>query len=135
MHKKALKYGIAIVIFMALAYCCAIFALRQNFYLPALIRPYAYMTSSQVTAAKIIALFAGVVCLFLVWLIHSTKNKSFDPVLGAISFIIPVVGLVLGILYRVRQQKNIHASNAYLIFSGASILFGVVVGVIISSLA
>ena len=95
------------------------------------IKPYAYMTLLEVRVAKIIALLAGIVCLFVVWLIHSTKNRTFDPILGTLSFVIPVVGLILGILYRVRQQKDIHASNAYLIFSGISIFFGTLIGIFI----
>ena len=132
MRKKVFKYGIINLLLILLVYCVSFFAFygakRGGICIQALFQPYAYTTVSMMRAVKGTIVLAELVFLFVIWLIKAAKNKSFDPVLGILSFIFPLVGFVLGIIYRVRQQKDVLASNAYLLFAIASVLIGITLG-------
>lgn len=84
-------------------------------------RPYEYMTLSQVNVVKTIA-FASVVISIVMSLIMSyARKKEADIALVILSICIPVLGLILGVIYRVRQEKNIDISNVFLLASISSI--------------
>ena len=79
------------------------------------------MTLSQVNVVKTIA-FASVVISIVMSLIMSyARKKEADIALVILSICIPVLGLILGVIYRVRQEKNIDISNVFLLASISSI--------------
>ena len=126
MKNSFVKHLIFAFILMILVYCCTVFIMFGGIYFRILFIPQAYLMISQVRIAKFIAILAGILFLLLIWFLRSAKRNLFDPILGIFSFIFPLVGIILGIVYRARTQKDIAASNMYLILAGISILLSII---------
>ena len=131
MKKSLAKYAAFSIVLSFFVYCCSIFVMRGSIYLPFLFRPWAYLSVAQVHTAQFIAILAGLLFPFSTWVVHSAKKKAFDPILGLLSFLFPLVGIVLGIVYRVRAQKDTAASNMYLLLSIVSTFLFVILGIFI----
>lgn len=76
--------------------------------------PYRFFGTDNGNALFLMTALAGLCYLGIVWLVKNAKKKTFDVLLGVLSLIIPLVGLVLCIVNRSKKEKDIPASNVYL---------------------
>ena len=124
--KKILKCALISLILMLVTYAFALFVIYGHFRFELLIMPYAYMIALQVELAKIIAFSVGLLFASICFFVYYTKKTNADLVLSIFSFFIPLVGFVVGIIYRVRDN-NISISNCYLLTAMASVATSILI--------
>ena len=114
--RKHIKLLLCPVVMLAV-YCVTICNATKGFYLPALLHPHQYTTLSNVRMCYVVVVLAAILYFALLYIVKAIRQRAFDPILGVLSFLIFPVGLVLGLIYRVRKEHNTVASNAYLLLA------------------
>lgn len=93
--------------------------------------PIAHLGRDDAIITIFVSACAGISYLSIVRLTREARKKDFDLVLGILSFIFPVVGIILCIVNRSKKEVNIPASNAYLLLSFLPFaLFSLISGVL-----
>lgn len=129
MDKKIIKHGIFAVSLYLITYAIAIWIICGFINVSVLLKPYAYMMLSEAHFAKTLAFAAGVLYLSVSLTASYAKRMNADTILVVLSYCIPIVGLILGIVYRVKNKNTIALSNAYLFAAAASIVPSILVTV------
>lgn len=93
--------------------------------------PIAHLGRDDAITVIFVSVCAGISYLAIMRLVREAKMKNFDLVLGTLSFIFPVVGIILCIVNRSKKEANLPASNAYLLLSIMPfLLFALISGVL-----
>ena len=121
MTKKIIKHAIIAIIFYLIAYIIAIWSIQGGINFDILLEPYAYMMLSEVHLVKTIALTVGILSLSISFASFYATKTNADKMLIILSYCFPIVGLILGVVYRVKQEKSTSLSNTYLLTAVASI--------------
>lgn len=99
--------------------------------LSAFFAPIAHLGRDDTIAVVLVSVCAGISYLAIMRLIREAQKKNFDLVLGILSFVFPVVGIILCIVNRSKKETNLPASNAYLLLSIMPfLLFALISGVL-----
>jgi hypothetical protein len=76
----------------------------------------------EVHLVKTVALAVGILYLSVYFVIFYAKKMNADKILVILSYFFPIIGLILGIVYRVKYKKIKDLSNTYLFTAIASII-------------
>ena len=131
MIKKIIKYVLLSVLVYLGTYVVAVaimgFFRQRGIHFIYFFRPYAYLSLLDVRLIRVVALAAGTLSLSFSLLIPYAKRVCADMVLVILSYCIPYVGLILGVILRARQDKITAISKAYILSSVASIASSLIV--------
>ena len=98
--------------------------------LSAFFAPIAHLGRDDTIAVVLVSVCAGISYLAIMRLIREAQKKNFDLVLGILSFVFPVVGIILCIVNRSKKEVNQSASDDYLLLSFMPfVLLALVIGV------
>lgn len=122
MSKKIIKQTIFSAVLYLITYVVAIWCVCGFISLNILLKPYAYMMLFEVHLVKTVALAVSILYLSVSFVIFYSKKMNADTILVILSYFFPIVGLILGIVYRVKYEKSKDLSNTYLFTAIASII-------------
>ena len=115
MVKKYAKFFVINVAVCLVAYILAVLTVYGYLNVDILLEPYAYMSLYEFHLIKVITLTIGTLSVSASLLIPYAKKSGADILLLILSYFLPIVALILGIIYRVKQDKSLAISNTYLL--------------------